>query len=281
MNGGGQMMQGFPRPGPALKAILIVIGALGILLALVFNYVPGGDEIFKALTCSTTQVLHGQVWRLVTAGLLTDPKQISHLFFTLIGLYFLSTDLETRWGSWRFARFMLIAVVAGFALGIVMDLVAPKELAIFHPSLMFGASAAITATAIAWASANASMQVRLFFVLPVSGRALFWVTIGYCVLGLVYAGSFSEGAAAPFGGLITGLVLGGTPSPLRTMYLKAKLAVFRRRAGRGVPTALEIATRESSEARRKRGGPPLRVVYGGLEDDLKKRKPPKDKRYLN
>jgi hypothetical protein len=32
---------------------------------------------------------------------------------------------------------------------------------------------------------------------------------------------------------------------------------------------------------KKRGGPPLRVVVGGLDEDLEKRKPPKDKRYLN
>ena len=33
--------------------------------------------------------------------------------------------------------------------------------------------------------------------------------------------------------------------------------------------------------RSSKGGPPLRVVQGGLDDDLKNRKPPKDKRYLN
>jgi len=145
---------------------------------------------------------------------------------------------------------------------------------------MFGATAAITATAIAWSKANAQLQVRLFFFLPVTGRALFWFTILMCVLGLVYGGSFTEGAAAPFGGLITGLLLGGTPSALGTLYLRAKLALLRRRAEHDAPTS-DVATRPAPEARRKRGGPPLRVVYGGLEDELKKRKPPKDKRYLN
>src|SRR5262249_39797587 len=157
---------------------------------------------------------------------------------------------------------------------------APQSAKIFHQNIFFGANAAITATAIAWSKAHAQSQVRLFFFLPVSGRALFWFTIGFCVLGLVYAGTFTEGPAAPFGGLVTGLLLGGSPSPLRTPYLKARLAFGRRGSPAAAPSR-DTTPNPTTEPRRKRGGPPLRVVYGGLEDELKKRKPPKDKRYLN
>lgn len=288
MDGPGQLSQALPRPGPALKAVLIVIGVMGILSALAVNWVGGGEVIFRSLVCTTDGVLSGQVWRLVTAALLTSPSSLSQLFFTLIGLYFLSPDLERRWGSGRFLRFLVLSSVAGFLLAIGFDLIAPASAEVFHPRAMYGASAAITATAIAWSMANAHLQVRLFFVLPVSGRALFWVTIGYCVLGLVYGGGLTEGAVAPFGGVLTALLLGGNPSPLRTLYLRTKLALLRSRT-RGVPSAHSIAnststpsSRPGTTGRRPRaGGPPLRVVPGGLEDELKKRKPPKDKRYLN
>jgi membrane associated rhomboid family serine protease len=285
MDGPGQLSQALPRPGPALKAVLIVIGAVGILSALAVNWVPGSEAALGWLVCSTDKVLAGQVWRLVTAALLTSPASVSQLFFTLIGLYFLSPDLERRWGSGRFLRFLVLSSVAGFLLAIGFDLVTPGGWSVFHPREMYGASAAITATAIAWSMANAHLQVRLFFVVPVSGRVLFWVTIGFCVLGLIYNGTFTEGAVAPFGGVLTALLLGGNPSPLRTLYLRTKLALLRSRT-RGVPSAHSIANSPSSRpgttGRRPRaGGPPLRVVSGGLEDELKKRKPPKDKRYLN
>jgi len=114
----------------------------------------------------------------------------------------------------------------------------------------------------------------------VSGRALFWVTVGYCVLGVIYPpASLPEGMVAPFGGVLTGVLLSGDPSPLRRAYLRVKLALLRGRGGR-VPTAHEIAfgTKPPRHGRR----PPLRVVQGGQGgssgdgDD-----PPKDKRYLN
>ena len=66
------------------------------------------------------------------------------------------------------------------------------------------------------------------------------------------------------------------------MYLRVKLAIMRGRRDRAEASGThESGARPSPEGKRKRGGPPLRVVYGGLEDELKKRKPPKDKRYLN
>ena len=148
---------------------------------------------------------------------------------------------------------------------------------------MFGAGSAIAATAIAWSRMNANQQVRLMFFLPVSGRMLMYFTLGYCVLGLVFASVTPEGAMAPFGGVAVGFLLSspsGQPSSLRTMWLKLRLAMLRRK---GAAVSVEDILEPPSRPRptKRKGGPPLRVVPGGLEDELKNRKPPKDKRYLN
>ena len=283
MSDGPQMVFAFPRPGPALKVILVTLAAVGVLDFLIVNWIPGGDvgaSIFMALVCTKHGVMHGQIWRLLTAGLLTKPGgqgAISHLLFTLMGLYFLSPDLERRWGSARFVRFLLTAVGVGYLLAIAVDLVATGQAEIFHPPLMFGAGAAIAATAIAWARENAELQVRLFFFIPAKGKHLFWFTILYCVLGVISKDTFTEGAGAPFGGVVVGLLLGGSPSVVRTLYLQAKLAFIKRRSGHaGATAAIRGVPR-----RPRPGSPPLRVVQGGMEDELRKRQPPKDKRYLN
>jgi hypothetical protein len=60
---------------------------------------------------------------------------------------------------------------------------------------------------------------------------------------------------------------------------------MRRRGGGGGITVEQLLSddppRPRPSVRRSGKAPPLRVVPGGLEDDLKNRKPPKDKRYLN
>ena len=122
--------------------------------------------------------------------------------------------------------------------------------------------------------------MRLFFVLPVSGRALQWVTVGFCVLGVLFHEGVPEGVVAPFGGLFAGWAFGGSPSPARSAWLKARLALLRRR-GAGL-RAEDIVAGSRAPRPPRAGGPQLRVLRGGGEDDdLGKRKPPKDKRFLN
>jgi membrane associated rhomboid family serine protease len=286
MNGDPSLTIGFPRPGRALKAVLICVLAVGILNALLFSWAgQTWERLFAVLSFDphvVERVRAGQPWRLVGivgSGLLTNPTSYGHLVFTLLGLYFLAPDLERRWGAGRFLRFLAYAVVAGNLLVMVVDHLAPSTAQErFHPPAVFGASAAIAAIAVAWARDNAHLTVRLFFVVPIRGAWLLWVTIGTCVLDLIFPSGLPEGVVAPFGGIAIGLLLGGSPSPARSLFLRLKLAFLQRRSH-----SLRVADVLSTRApRRSRpGAPPLRIVPGGMEDILRKREPPKDKRYLN
>jgi membrane associated rhomboid family serine protease len=281
MGGPGQVSFSFPRPGRALWAVLIGIGAFNILLSLLVHYSPGiGDPILKALVFDPHAVWP-QLWRVVSSGVVTNPDSLQHLIFTLLGLYFLSTSLERRWGAARFLAFLAASVVAGNLLVVAVGAVAPPDAgAAFHPPLTLGAGAALAAIAVAWARENAEAQALLFFVIPVRGKYLLWATIAFCVLALVFQEMLPEGMVAPFGGIIVGMLFSGSPSVMRTAYLRAKLALLRRRKG-----ALRIddvlSPSRPSPKKSRPGAPPLRVVQGGLDDVLKNRKPPKDKRYLN
>lgn len=280
MDGPQQVAMAFPKPGRALKVVLGAVLVLGLLNALLITWVPHGDTLFLWLDCDFDKLRHWQLWRILTSGLLTDPEHYGHLLFTLLGLYFLSPDLEKRWGGWRFTRFLAYGVIAGNLTVMLIDWITPLGTQPrFHPSAVFGAWAAIAAIGIAWAKDNASRTVNLFFVLPVRGKWLLWTTIAFCVLGLLYPEPLPEGVVAPFGGILVGLVFGGSPSLARAAWLRVKLAVLRRRAS---SLSVEDVLDSNKPKRRARpGAPPLRVVSGGLEEVLKKRTPPKDKRYLN
>ncbi len=277
----------FPRPGRALKGVLVAIGFFAILGAVVVNWAPGpplGGEIFSWVVFQPRDFLvhPWKVWTLLSSGIFTSPESFSHALYSLIGLYFLTNDLEKKWGGARLLRFLAISVVIGNLMVLAVDMLMPARLAIFHPPLVLGPMGAITATAMAWAKENATRQIRLFFFLPISGRALYWITIGFAVLALLFMQGTPEGAAAPFGGILAGLAFGGSPSPARSLWLRVKL-MFLRRKGHAltVESSLGGSDRPRAPRRSGKGGPPLRIVQGGLDDDLDKRKPPKDKRYLN
>lgn len=279
MNTPPQVSLALPKPGPALKVVLVAILVLGVFNALLATWVPHGEQAFFALDCDFGKLREGQLWRILTSGLLTSPHTFWHLFSTLLGLYFLAPDLEKRWGDGRLLRFVALSVVAGNLTVMAVSALTPDTAqGRFHPTATYGAYAAIAAIGVAWSRLNADRTINVFFVLPMRGRWLLWVTIGFCVLDLIYPTATAEGVVAPFGGIIVGLLLGGTPSLVRTGWLRLKLALLRRQA-----SSLSVDDVLAARPRRKprASGPPLRVVQGGLEEALKKRTPPKDKRYLN
>jgi membrane associated rhomboid family serine protease len=267
----------FPKPGPALWGVLIVTTLFGIFTALFATWVPGGEQVFMALACERARAFT-QPWRLLTSGLLTSPLHQSHLLFSLAGIYFLGAPLERRWGPWRFARFYGIAILFGNLSTLALAALAPDDAQLrFRPEMVFGPTAAITAIAVAWSREFRESTVSLFLVLPVRAKTLYWVTIALCVLNLIYPAGLPEGVIAPFGGIVAGLLWGGSPSLARRAWLNVRLAILRRRSG-----GMGAGDILSPKAKRRPGsGPPLRVVSGGVEETLKKRPPPKDKRYLN
>src|SRR5580698_9391277 len=120
MNGRPSASLALPKPGPALTAVLAVVAATGILTALVGAWAQSGPTIFAWLAFQPGQPVPF-VWRWLTSGLLTSPESWSHLFFSLLGLYFLGAPLERRWGSWRLVRFLGVAVVMGNLVTLAID----------------------------------------------------------------------------------------------------------------------------------------------------------------
>jgi len=271
----------FPRPGRALKVVLAVLATFALGTAIVLNWAPGGargSALVHWLVMTPGAVL-SRPWTLVTSALVT--LGFSHALWSLVGLYFFAPDLEKSWGAARLVRFLVASVVFGNLAVLAFDAV-PLSHGIFHPQAVCGPMAMIGAVTVAWAKENAGRQLRFMFFLPMSGKTLYWITIAFAVLAVVFAEQLPEGAVAPFGGIAAGILLGGSPSAIRSLWLRLRLGSLRRRGGGldfdAIPGS---GDRPRPTKRAGKGGPPLRVVYGGLEDDLKNRKPPKDKRYLN
>ena len=276
-----------PRPGPALKLVLGLVGAFAIAGAIVVHSTPGGKEgerIFQMLAFEPQALFAGgipRLWTIFTAGLLTRPDGVGHAIFSLLGLYFMTPDLERRWGGARLLRFLASAVVMGNLFVLAGSFI---PYASFRPGIVVGPLAAIVATAVAWARENQNAQAKFMFFVPMSGRTFFWVALAGCGLALL-SPNIAEGCLAPMGGAAAGVLLAGSPSPLRALWLRLRLGSLRARGGGRQITVSELldeTPRGRPPTKRPSGKTPaLRILQGGLEDDLKNRKPPKDKRYLN
>ncbi len=181
------------------------------------------------------------------------PNNVGHVFFTLLGLYFLTPTLEERWGSARLLRFLFLSAVLAYALQMLIERLLPASAASkLVGQWWFGATPVLEAVAVAFAL-NFRGVVRLMFVVPVTSTGLLLFVIGMSVLKLIAAEQTPEGLIAPFGGMLAGWLLGGgTPSPLRRLYLRFRLR------------QLDRQSEADRKARSKRtADAPFKVIEGG------------------
>ena len=249
----------FPVPGRVLKSVLGLLFAIWLVLALAINWGGVADSAFWRWTGDSSAVARGEVWRLITAPFMHLPSgSIGHILGSLIGLYFLGAPLENAWGGRRFAWFLFWSGTLAYAIQFGASLVLPASvMANLAYDNYFGATPVIYAVAIAWASSFKGQKVMLMFVLPVSSRALIWITVGAGLMVLIAGGKTPAGHVASFAGMGLGYLLGGgTPSPLRQVLLRYKLASLERRVE---------SERRGRRTRASKAG--LKVITGGRDDN--------------
>lgn len=128
-------------------------------------------------------VLEGQLWRLVT-WVFFEREPFSLLFAGLT-LYWFGRDLCYAWGTRRFlATFFGIAIAAAVATCLIGWLAWPALLG----QAWTGSWIVILALIVAWAMIFPERQILYMMVLPITGRALLWITLGGTLLYAVFLG---------------------------------------------------------------------------------------------
>jgi membrane associated rhomboid family serine protease len=191
-----QMRMRFPRPSTVVMRLLII--NVGVYIAAVLIRPLGvfiyewfqldGRSLFRAL----------QVWRLISYQFLHDPAFIWHIFFNMLGLYFLGPTLERHWGSKRFLMFYLGCGVAGGLFYLLLVGIG------FLPGLpMVGASGAILGMLAACAILFPQFVVFIF-LFPGPRRVAAIAFTAIYLLALLTRGQNAGGDAAHLAGMAAG-----------------------------------------------------------------------------
>ncbi len=216
-----------PRPSRALTGVMLGLLALWIVFAVGINWGGASDRAFRALAGNTSAIVHGEVWRLVTAPLLHNPissEGVQHIAFALLGLYLIAPPLEQRWGTPRLLWFLGGSAIFAYSLSVGLELLLPSSIAKeLVPPLWFGTMPVLDALMVAFALTLRDRQVMFAFIIPVTGRTLIWLIVALN-LALVLARAMGpSGQIAPLAGMLAGWLFGSDASPLRRRWLRWQL----------------------------------------------------------
>jgi membrane associated rhomboid family serine protease len=163
--------------------------AIGLLLVLtvVLSLVTAfGDRhagsLFDLVAFRPAGVWRGEVWRLL-AWPFVEPSPIG-LIFTCLFLYWFGCDLAGQWGSRKFLTvFGGVLAVAGLG----TCLIAKVDSTVLDHAYL-GSWALTTAMIVAWGLWYPDRVVRIYFVLPIRGFWIAWLTVAVTAVFAIYSG---------------------------------------------------------------------------------------------
>ena len=158
-------------------ALCVTVGmSLGVALA------DRHAGLFDLVSLAPREVWRGQLWRL-PSWLFVEPGPLA-LVFGCLFLYWFGRDLAEAWGSGRW-----LAIFGGVALASAVGtcLVAQVDAAVMARAYL-GGWALSSSMVVAWGLWFPERVVRIYFILPIRGFWIAWLTVAVTVVYAVYAG---------------------------------------------------------------------------------------------
>lgn len=180
----------------------IVLGTLlvcFIVAGIAVNFVPALATFVSYLPVTTTDVMAGQVWRLVTYAFVHNLQDPFHLLINGFMIWMFGRELEERWGSGRYLVFTVLTIVVGGLFVVASGLLFEGR------GAAIGASAFAEGLIVAWGLTFRDRPLRMFFAIEMRGIHMVWFAIFLWVLQAVSTSPVS--AAAHLGGMVTAAVL--------------------------------------------------------------------------
>lgn len=146
-------------------------------------------------------VMHGQIWRLITAQYLHDPSGFGHIFMNMLVLHFLGRPLERMWSAKKFFWVYTIAGLAGNIFFVILGSqgwIDPRMPAVGASGCIYGLLGIV---AVLFPTAT----VYIYFLFPLKIRTAAMIFGGIAVMKVISQGSNYGGEACHLAGLIFGV----------------------------------------------------------------------------
>lgn len=95
--------------------VILIIGQVFLYLAGYITAAQGEGDVLGRVEMLPTEVLSGEVWRLITFLFVPPTTNVIFAFFFWYIFYLMGTTLEANWGTFRYNVFLLLGYLASLA----------------------------------------------------------------------------------------------------------------------------------------------------------------------
>lgn len=199
------MRYGLVRLTPAVKTIILITSGM-FLLELAVSFTTGKPWLVAWLSLilrpqDYSPLVWLEIWRPFTYTLL--HADFSHLFWNMIGLFFLGAALEDEIGTGRFYRVYLVSGLAGALTSILAASFG------IGSDMLVGASAAVMGTTFAFIAIYPNQTIMMWFLVLIPVKALYLgvILLLIQVFNLLGAPNSGVSYAAHLGGIAAGVIM--------------------------------------------------------------------------
>lgn len=199
---------GFALPSPTrvVLRLIIVLAGLWVFFAVLVNSAGArwASDAYDHLMLQASSVVPGlELWQVATYAWLHDLNGLSHVLFNCLGLFFLGTSLERRWGGKTFLKFFVLSGVIAGVFSVLVGLFLPSTFG----APIVGASGALFGIIAAYSILFPDAHILLMFVIPVRSRYLVWIAIGVDIVLFFALPQNNTAIQTHIGGAIGGWLL--------------------------------------------------------------------------
>lgn len=200
-------------------SVVITLLAVQLGLFLLYAFADGPRWVARHVALSAGQALGMfEGWQPLTA--IWIHLHTRDMIVNLLALWFFGSPLARWWGTRRFVLFWLATAVGGMLLALLVGLLWPAH-------VVSGSAGAAAAMMLAFSVVFADHLVFFYGVLPLRGRWIALLMLGFAVIGNLVATEFLQVALQAGGLLVAVLFL----FKLRRLFGKLRLSRSKRKLG--------------------------------------------------
>lgn len=198
---GPSFLRSLTEGGKVCKWLVIINVAFFVV-----QLMTGGEGSWftEALQLKSWDVVHGEVWRLITYAFL-HSSSIWHILFNMLFLWWFGHEIEEMYGPWEFLAIYLTAAVLGGLAYVTCDLVLYWDTLAQLPGCI-GASGAVMAVMVLYACHFPNRRILVFWLLPMPVWLFVLIAVAVDGFGLLSGQTGGVAVGAHLGGAAFGFL---------------------------------------------------------------------------